>query len=451
MTTLRIVALACAAVGGISMIALTAGVWDGPLVRRVALDGAVALLWLAGATGLGLAILRVASVRFESVAIQIVCGAALGTGVESLLVSLLGLAGALDAVVAWLAVVVGLGLLAWAVPPLVKRLARVDVTPWSWLWLITMPGLGIALVCAFLPPGLLWGGEEPNGYDVVSYHFQIPREWFELGRIASLRHNVFSHFPLGVEMHYLLAMHLRGGPWAGMYVAQLVHVAFVALSVVAVCGVLRESGAPRATLGAVTAASAPWMILLAPIGYNEGGLLLYGTLAVGLMLVAIRSPTPLRLSVLAGVMAGFACGTKLTAVPMVLFTVPLAMLVCALLRPPLPSGEGVGSAPSSPLLYLPSSAPQSSHPGLSATPFGRATPSSPNRPASSAARTSRRSRSSAGSVRTARATTSAAPPHARGSLRIRYCSTGGSGMRCSCSVAQPRRSSGGGARRFTCS
>src|SRR5205809_404472 len=88
------------------------------------------------------------------------------------------------------------------------------------LWLIS--------ACAMLPPGLLWG-DEPNGYDVLEYHLQVPREWYELGRIVPLQHNVFSFLPFNVEMHYLLAMHLRGGPWAAMYLAQLMHVAFIAI------------------------------------------------------------------------------------------------------------------------------------------------------------------------------------------------------------------------------
>ena len=44
----------------------------------------------------------------------------------------------------------------------------------------------------------------------------------------------FLIFPFNVEMHYLLAMHLRGGPWAGMYLAQLMHLSYVVLAVLAV-------------------------------------------------------------------------------------------------------------------------------------------------------------------------------------------------------------------------
>ena len=105
---------------------------------------------------------------------------------------------------------------------------------WEWLWLAALPVLALAIVSAYAPPGSLWG-DEPNGYDVTEYHLQIPREFFELHRVAPLHHGIFSYFPQGVEMHYLLAMQLTGGPWAGMYLAQLMHLTFVAAAIIAVC------------------------------------------------------------------------------------------------------------------------------------------------------------------------------------------------------------------------
>src|SRR5208337_2754538 len=91
----------------------------------------------------------------------------------------------------------------------------------------------VVTLAACFPPGILWG-DEPNGYDVVEYHLQVPREWFEAGRILPLHHNVFSFFPFNVEMHYLLAMFLHDGPWAGMYLAQMMHVGFCLMAAWAV-------------------------------------------------------------------------------------------------------------------------------------------------------------------------------------------------------------------------
>ena len=178
------------------------------------------------------------------------------------------------------------------------------------------------------PRGFCAAPDEPHGYDVVEYHLQVPREWYEAGRIVPLGHNVFSYFPFNVETHYLLAMHVRGGPWSGMYLAQLMHASYVVLS--GARGLRASRGrSPRrhqaAVFAGVGAASVPWLTLLAPIAYNEGGLLLYGTLALGWTLRAGRgaasgsaSGMRGRTLALAGTMAGFACGAKLTAVPTVL-------------------------------------------------------------------------------------------------------------------------------------
>jgi hypothetical protein len=119
-----------------------------------------------------------------------------------------------------------------------------------------------------------------------------------------------------------------------MYLAQMMHAAYVVLTLLAVYGFARSLTARKssAVIATVAAASVPWLTLLAPIAYNEGGLLLYGTLAIGWTVRALTTTSGrTRTFALAGVMAGFACGTKLTAVPMVLLAVPAALLVESLL------------------------------------------------------------------------------------------------------------------------
>ena len=335
-------------------------------------DGALLILWLAAAAGWG-SLLRIPFAKLDPEAtpgvLRLVTCAALGLGVMSLATLGLGLGGWLNPGTAWAMVGAGLvvaGAMTWrsgvfprddAGKPLRKWLDA--PAGWDWLWLAVLPLLAIALVGACVPPGMLWHPDEPHGYDVVEYHFQIPREWYEAGRIEPLRHNVFSYFPFNVEMHYLLAMHLRGGPWKGMYLAQLMHVGYVALSVLAVYGIARAS-APDATANhagdpsssrkaeaphfpdpqephsarapiAALAACVPWLALLAPVGYNEGGLLLYGALAAGGVLRALDATPRAALArfTLAGAMAGFACGVKLTAVPLLLLGLPVATILIA--------------------------------------------------------------------------------------------------------------------------
>jgi hypothetical protein len=187
-----------------------------------------------------------------------------------------------------------------------------------------------------LPPGLLWkDADDPHPYDVLEYHLQVPREWYEAGRIVPLHHNAFSYFPMGAEVHDLLAMHLRGGPWEGMYLAQLMSAAFMGLTVVSVYGICRtllrargEEGRAVPVLAAVLTAAVPWTTLLAPVAYVEAAMLLYATLSVGWALIwFITGECWFRRMAVAGALAGFACGVKYTAVPMVLLAVPFSLLL----------------------------------------------------------------------------------------------------------------------------
>ncbi|MBV8781625.1 MAG: hypothetical protein JO353_09525 [Phycisphaerae bacterium] len=281
-------------------------------------DFLVVALWLISALGWGSAILKLKRLGLEfGRPLYLVTAIAVGLGAESLLTLGLGLAGILSTPIAWVIIIIGI-LPIW---PLGKRLVLKTMQGGlRWLWLFPIAMLTIVSICALLPPGLLWG-DEPNGYDVLEYHLQIPREWYQLGRIVPLHHNAFSYFPFNVEMHYLLAMALRHGPWSGMYVAQLMHVVFVGLSVAAVYAIVAERSRMMATLAAIAVALTPWCGLLAPVAYDEGGLLLWGTLAAGLLL---RPGDNWRTAALAGAMAGYACGTKWTAMPIILLAAPLA-------------------------------------------------------------------------------------------------------------------------------
>jgi hypothetical protein len=194
---------------------------------------------------------------------------------------------------------------------------------WGWLWIVTAAVGGVVMLAACFPPGVLWG-DEPNGYDVTEYHLQVPREWYEASRIVPLHHNVFSYFPFNVEMHYLLAMELHGGgsgPWAGMYLAQMMHVGFCGLAVLAVYALM--GGGKRGVVAGVLMAGVPWTGLLAPVAYVEGGTLLFGVLAIGW---ALRAKS-VREFLIAGAMAGFAVGAKASMVPLILAAVPVVILI----------------------------------------------------------------------------------------------------------------------------
>ena len=338
------------AVVAIASALLSAGEhWAGFLLVFVT-EAPLAVFWVVAAALLGDLLLSAMRLRHPAApALRWVTAAALGLGAWSIAALGLGLAGWLDRATANSLMLIGLGVWGgrWAMQRglgaieqrlLAARLWLSAPAGWAWLWLAAMPALAVACVGAALPPGLLWRPEDPHPYDVLEYHLQVPREWYEAGRITPLEHNVFSHFPMNVEMQCLLAMHIRGGPWAGMYLAQYVNVMLAALAAAAVYAVVKDRGA-NGHLAALAAVSAPWLTLLAPVAYNEAGLLLFGTLAVGWMLRA----TDWRSPAVAGAMAGLACGTKYTAVPMLLVGLSAMWLLVRLL--PLLPEEVVAAKP----------------------------------------------------------------------------------------------------------
>ncbi|HWB53035.1 MAG TPA: hypothetical protein VG722_02545, partial [Tepidisphaeraceae bacterium] len=143
--------------------------------------------------------------------------------------------------------------------------------------------------------------------------------------------------------HYLLAMELHAGPWAGMFLAQWMHGVFIVLTIFAIYAAVRLFASPfAATLAAIGAGFCPWLSMLGAVAYDEGGLLLYTTLAIAWLIVqrtrnderrmANEEQSPFvriyHAAIIAGICAGFACGCKLTAVPITLIALPIIFFVC---------------------------------------------------------------------------------------------------------------------------
>lgn len=293
---------------------------------RLLQDGGCALLWLISAAGFGWMALKLLGIKPDGSLATVTC-VALSLGIMSLVILALGLAGWMNPISAIAIIAIGDLTAIFAIYRRAKAWNAgkwfAEPANWNWLWLPIAAVAGVVALAACFPPGLLWG-DEPNGYDVVEYHLQIPREWYEAGRIIPLHHNVFSYFPFNVEMHYLLAMNLHGGfwgPWAGMYLAQFMHVGFCAAAVWAIYAV--AGGGTRGIVAGALVAAVPWTGLLAPIAYNEGGTLLFASLAIGWGLRA----ESWRQFVLAGIFAGFAAAAKLSVAPLLLAGVPLAVFI----------------------------------------------------------------------------------------------------------------------------
>ena len=308
-------------------------------------DGLIAAAWVLAAAMLAAPLIPRSTASPLPAALRFTSAAALGLGLFALWALGLGLAGWLNRLTALVPPASGLAVglarmlrrgdinarLDGSFAGLARRLARPAGV--FWLVLAAAPFAAVALAGVSIMPGYLWKPFDPHPYDVMAYHLQIPREWYESGRITPLLHNVYCFFPFHMEMHYLLAMHLRGGPWAGMYLAQWLSFAHMILAVTAVYALTTELVArtspphPRGPLvAAVSAASVPWLAMLGSVAYVESALLLYATLALAWAIRGLNTAS-LRCFAAGGAMAGLACGTKYTAAPTVLVLIPLGILL----------------------------------------------------------------------------------------------------------------------------
>jgi hypothetical protein len=175
-----------------------------------------------------------------------------------------------------------------------------------------------------VPPGILWH-EEAGGYDVLEYHLAVPKEFLEAGRIFFMPYNVYSNFPLNSEMLSLLMMSLRGDAIDAAFTCQIANVWLAVLFAAGAWWVGRQYSQKAGIVAGVLAATAPWLVYLSGIAYVETGMLALGMLAIGAMLRAVDSGRNAPgWAVAAGLLAGFACGYKYTAIPLI--AIPIAVL-----------------------------------------------------------------------------------------------------------------------------
>lgn len=261
--------------------------------------------------------------------------AALGVGVAAWLDSLAGRLGILTAgggVVAW-GLVAGFGVP--AVLAFIRRGRAEGVRlAASWSWLALVPALSVLLLASLAAPGWLWSSEF-GGYDALSYHLQLPKEWLGIGAIAPLEHNAYSHLPNHLEASTLHLMAMLRDPLAAAIPAQSLE-AMLAILVAGLVGatVRRLAGGTAGLVAAGVLLGLPWMIVCGSLAYDEMGMLL--PLAAGLAILlrdrageADREWRPRAITV--GLLAATAVGAKASAVGLV--AVPLGVLLVASLPP----------------------------------------------------------------------------------------------------------------------
>ncbi len=201
-----------------------------------------------------------------------------------------------------------------------------------WLW-ATAPFVAVVILGAVLPP---------IEFDVREYHLQAPKEFYQLGKITFLPHNVYANMPLGSEMLCLLAMMLTGDWYVGALAGKTVIAAMMPLgALVLFAAGKRFSGVAAGVVAALCYVSIPWMVQVSNLGLIEGALAFWWLLAIYAAMLAMgiapsapgrpserskSTGTVLRLFALSGYMAGAAAACKY---PSLLFLVlPLLVGTC---------------------------------------------------------------------------------------------------------------------------
>ena len=316
-------------------------------------DGIMALLVLLAAGGYGYAVYRRFAPAHTPPLLALATSAALGLWLLGSAVLIVGSAvsGALSPYVWWPVVAGGVAL---ALGQAHRTMAKVRLPGkyrgGSLIWVLVAAGAGMCLAGAALPPGWV-GGLTADSYDVREYHLQLPREFHHAGRITTLDHNVYSHYPLGVEMLYLLGMCLRGGSHQGVYLAKLMNGLFAIIAAVGIFGALRRDDDFRARAAMGLVISAPWALYFCWIAMVEIAQFCY----LALVLVWLRQWLRRgggREALWLGAMAGGACAVKYLSVGLITGPV-LAVMLLAGLRRPKRLGQTVLAAAASMVLFAP--------------------------------------------------------------------------------------------------
>ena len=310
--------------------------WTGPARPHAGVSAIIVLLsstpwalgWLVAAFGLGWPLQRLLDPRGDDPFVV-----QLGLGIAAMLIidAALGALGVLQwggSIGAWTLLLTGIALV------IVQRrypAPAADRTPSSVPWLVWMaaPALAVLLLAACSTPGWLWASEF-GGYDAMSYHLQLPKEWMALGRIEPLTHNVYSYLPGYVEAAYYHLAVLIGDPIQAVYACQLLHASMAVLTAVVVARLVgRMANRAAGAVAAVILIGTPWVVVVGSLGYNEMVVTLL--LAVALHIMLTQRPSRWQHGVILGLLAGTACGAKLTAVGFVV--APLAIVALFTIAP----------------------------------------------------------------------------------------------------------------------
>ena len=265
----------------------------------------VALLILVVFSSFGLKVLRWTKLANGPNLASFLFGWAVGLGTVGVLTLLLGLAGLLYPLVAWIVVAVMLAVShreAWGLIrgfiTFARRLRAREL--WSVLLGVAVVGSVLMSLVAALSP--------PVFYDSLVAHLAHPN-WSVINHAIEFRpYNVYTNYPLNIEMVYTFAGLLLRGDQLAKLVNLMLGIA-AGLTVFSVGS--RFFSRRTASIGAATFYLIPSISILSGLATHDLGLLLFEITAVYSFFLWLTGKGR-GWMLLSGVLCGFAMGTKYT-------------------------------------------------------------------------------------------------------------------------------------------
>ena len=320
-----------------------------PALARILLHVTAPAAWMLGAFGLGLFASRVLRLRALGWQIALALGVAVLLFADALL-GTLGFFGITGTVGAIAALVPGI-VLVWREHTPSRDETNASSSgvaaasgSGSWLAWTIAPSIAVLTLAVATAPGWLWSTEF-GGYDALSYHLQLPREWLAFGRIETLTHNIYSTLPSFQESATLHLMALRTSAQGAALDAQILHgmLALASAASVAklaqICCDRMWARAPAGDLGRDAVRKAigwcaaaiflglPWIIVTASLAYNEMPMVLLFAGALSVALAVGSGTSVMRALIAIAILCGGAMGAKLTAALFVVAPVAFVVLV----------------------------------------------------------------------------------------------------------------------------
>ncbi len=199
--------------------------------------------------------------------------------------------------------------------------------PWwrpRWWW-AAVPFAWVILAGGVLPP---------LHFDVLEYHLQVPKQWYQQGQVTFLPYNIYGNMPLGAEILAAQAMALMPGElswWWGGLAGKLIVASYALLTTALVFVAGRRLFSERAgVIASLLYISTAWVALVALNGLNESVVAYYllASFYVGKLWWdrrCVGAQPQWGLLVLTGLLTGSAVACKYTSVLFVL--VPMFLMV----------------------------------------------------------------------------------------------------------------------------